>query len=61
MQSEQTADNPAKDWQKTQFANLIRYVPPGTYYARLRVAGKLIRKSLTTTDGLAVARQARRK
>jgi len=49
------ADNPAKDWQKTQFANLVRYVPSGTYYARLRVAGKLIRKSLKT-DVLPVAK-----
>jgi hypothetical protein len=37
-----------KQWQKTQYANLIRYIPSGTYYARLRVAGKLIRKSLKT-------------
>jgi len=40
--------NPHADWQKTPFANLIRYVPSGTYYARLRVKGKLIRKSLKT-------------
>lgn len=46
--TEPTADNPDKDWQKTQYANLIRYVPSGTYYARIRVAGKLIRKSLKT-------------
>lgn len=37
-----------KDWQKTQYSNLIRYVPSGTYYARLRVKGKLIRRSLKT-------------
>ena len=49
------ADNPAKDWQKTQFANLVRYVPSGTYYSRLRVAGKLIRKSLKP-DVLSVAK-----
>jgi integrase len=35
-------------WQKTQFANLVRYVPSGVYFARLRVGGKLIRKSLRT-------------
>jgi integrase len=35
-------------WQKTQFANLVRYVPSGTYFARLRVGGKLIRRSLKT-------------
>jgi len=47
-QAAPTTDNPSKDRQKTQFANLVRYVPSGTYYARLRVAGKLIRKSLKT-------------
>ena len=40
--------NSDKDWQKTQYANLIRYVPSGTYFARFRVRGKLIRKSLKT-------------
>lgn len=49
------AANPDKDWQKTQYANLIRYVPSGTYYARVRVAGKLIRRSLKT-DVLTVAK-----
>ena len=44
-----------KDWQKTQYSNLIRYVPSGTYYARLRVKGKLIRKSLKT-DLISVAK-----
>jgi integrase len=43
------------DWQKTQYSNLIRYVPSGTYYARLRVKGKLIRRSLKT-DVLSVAK-----
>ena len=33
-----------KEWQPTQYSNLIRYVPSGTYFARLRVYGKLIRK-----------------
>jgi integrase len=47
-QVEPTATNPCKEWQKTQFANLVRYVPSGIYYARLRVKGKLIRKSLKT-------------
>ena len=45
----------SKDWQKTQYSNLIRYVPSGTYYARLRVKGKLIRRSLKT-DVLSVAK-----
>jgi integrase len=49
------AANLGKDWQKTQYANLVRYVPSGTYYARLRVKGKLIRRSLKT-DVLSVAK-----
>ena len=35
-------------WAKTQFAHLIRYEPSGTYFARIRVQGKLILKSLRT-------------
>ena len=54
-QAEPTADKSSNDWQATQFANLIRYVPSGTYYARLHVAGKLIRKSLKT-DVLSIAK-----
>ena len=42
-------------WQKTQYANLIRYVPSGTYFARVRIAGKLIRQSLKT-DRISVAK-----
>ena len=42
-------------WQKTQYSNLIRYVPSGTFFARLRVNGNLIRKSLKT-DVLSVAK-----
>ena len=44
-----------KEWHKTQYSNLIRYVPSGSYFARLRVGGKLIRKSLKT-DMLSVAK-----
>lgn len=39
-------------WQKTQYANLIRYVPSVTYFTRIWVQGKLLRKSLKT-DALA--------
>ena len=34
--------------QKTHYANLVRYMPNGIYFARMRVKGKLIRKSLKT-------------
>jgi len=36
-------------WQTTQYANLTRYVPSRKYYARIRIRGKLIVKSLKTT------------
>lgn len=36
-------------WQKTPYANLVRYVPSKKYFARIRVGGKLIRQSLKTT------------
>ena len=42
-------------WQKTQYANLVRYAPSGIYFARMRVKGKLIRKSLKT-DVMTVAK-----
>ena len=40
------ATEPRKLWQNTSFSNLIRYVPSRTYYARIRVGGKLIIRSL---------------
>ena len=47
------------DWQKTPFANLVRYVASGKYFARLRIGGKLIRRSLKTNKlGVAKLRLA---
>ena len=34
------------EWQKTPYANLVRYKSSGIYFARFRVRGKLIRRSL---------------
>ena len=48
MKQEPTLPDTKSDWQKTPFANLIRYEPSQTYFARLRVKGKLIRRSLKT-------------
>ena len=48
MKAEPTPSDSESDWQKTPFANLIRYEPSQTYFARLRVKGKLIRRSLKT-------------
>jgi len=42
-------------WQKTPIANLVRNTASKIYYARVRVKGKLIWKSLKT-DGLSVAK-----
>jgi hypothetical protein len=44
-QREQPSKSP---WKNTSFANLVRYEPSGTYFARVRVGGKLIRPSLKT-------------
>jgi len=41
------ADTPV--WESTQFQNLIRYRPSGTYYARFKAGGRLVRQSLETT------------
>ena len=35
-------------WQKTQYANLVRYKPSKTYFARICIGGKLIRRTLKT-------------
>lgn len=43
-----TAQAADGDWAKTPFTNLIRYVPSGTYFARVRIQGRLIRRSLKT-------------
>ncbi|HEV2328045.1 MAG TPA: site-specific integrase [Verrucomicrobiae bacterium] len=42
-------------WLKTPVANLVRHVQSGNYYARIRVRGKLIWKSLKT-DRISVAK-----
>lgn len=45
-----------KNWQTTAVQNLVRYAPSGTYFARFRVGGKLVWKSLKTTT-FSVAKQ----
>src|SRR5258708_4368668 len=42
-------------WEKTPVPNLVRYVPSGILFARVRVRGKLIRRSLKT-KGLSVGK-----
>lgn len=50
-----SSENTDPRWQKTPVANLVRHVQSGNYYARLRVRGKLIWKSLKT-DRISVAK-----
>ncbi len=52
MKASKTEQEP--QWQKTPVANLVRNAASGTYYARVRVDGKLIWKSLKT-DRMTVA------
>jgi integrase len=47
-------DSDSSQWANSPVANLVRYVPSGVYFARARVGGKLIRRSLKT-DVLSVA------
>jgi integrase len=37
------------EWESTRVQNLIRYRPSGTFFARFKVGGKLIRRTLDTT------------
>ena len=53
--NEQHQAEPDSVWQKTPYANLLRYNPSGKYFARIRVQGKLIRRSLKTSS-LSVAK-----
>ena len=46
MKADNAQSDRESDWQKTSFANLVRYKPSRVYFARLRVKGKLIRRSL---------------
>lgn len=36
-------------WKKSSVANIVRYQPSGIYFARVRIGGRLIRRSLDTT------------
>ncbi len=38
----------SKSWQKTPITNLVRYKPSGFLFARIRINGKLIRRTLNT-------------
>ena len=37
-------------WGSTKYSNQFRYVPSGTIFARLKIRGKQLRKSLGTQD-----------
>ena len=46
MKPTKTGDDSLR--QKTQYANLVRYKPSKAYFARIRIGGKLIRRTLNT-------------
>lgn len=48
MRESQTESKPDKLWCKTQHRGLYRYVPSGKLFARVRIGGKLIVRSLKT-------------
>jgi integrase len=48
-------NQPARTWQPTQYSNIVRHIPSDIYYARLRVKGKLIWRSLKT-DKISIAK-----
>ena len=50
-----SSDTKEHRWSKTPVANLVRQVQSGNYYARIRLRGKLIWKSLKT-DRISVAK-----
>jgi integrase len=50
-----SADTKEQRWLKTPVANLVRHVQSGIYYARIRVRGKLIWKTLKS-DRISVAK-----
>jgi len=37
-------------WESTRYQNLVRYVPSGTIFARFKIRGKQVRRSLETTN-----------
>jgi len=55
MKRSKTESKQEAQWQTTPVANLVRNTASGNYYARVRLKGKLIWKSLKT-DRLAVAK-----
>jgi hypothetical protein len=42
----ETDQKSAASWRQTPYTNSVRYLPSGIYFARFKVQGKLIRKTL---------------
>jgi len=55
ISSNQPVSDSDSVWQNTPYTNLVRYKPSQVYFARFRVKGKLIRRSLKTSS-LSVAK-----
>jgi hypothetical protein len=47
--TEQKIDKPSV-WEPTRYTNLFRYVPSGMIFARFKIQGKQVRKSLKTSN-----------
>lgn len=54
MNTHQSRAASSKKWQGTQYSNIVRQCASGIYYARLRIKGKLIWRSLQT-DRISIA------
>jgi hypothetical protein len=47
--AERKIDKPSV-WEPTRYTNLFRYVPSGVMFARFKIRGKQVRKSLKTAN-----------
>lgn len=47
-ETQPTSEQKAQVWKSTKYANIVRHVPSGGFYARFRVRGKLLWRSLKT-------------
>lgn len=50
MKTKISDKKPAPLWVPTKYSNLFRYLPSGTIFARFKIRGKQVRKSLGTPD-----------
>ena len=56
---QQETGDQSKIWQLIQYANIVRHVPSGIYYARLRIKSKLIGGRSLKTKKISIAKLKR--